>query len=83
MPELRDFLSTEKLRAYAARSSSVPVVAGASIGSPAAIIIVWALETFVVKAPLPGPVAIAIGGVVTALATRFMPGGKGHASKNP
>lgn len=39
--------------------------AGAGIGMPLAVIVVWILDTYLLPAPMPGFVATAVGSVIT------------------
>lgn len=41
--------------------------AGAGIGMPLAVIVVWILDTYLLPAPMPGFVATAVGSVITGV----------------
>lgn len=73
MPEVRDFLSTAKLRAYAAQSPSTPMAAALVGGTPIGIIVVWLIDSFALPAPMPAHVAVAVGSVAAAIVARFSP----------
>lgn len=47
------------------RTKGGETAAGFGGGTPAAVILVWWLNSFVLPAPMPGEIAVAIGSVVT------------------
>jgi hypothetical protein len=53
------------------------VTGGAVVGIPTGIVLVWVLETFVLPAlgynnPIPGEVAVAIGSILSFIASYFI-----------
>jgi hypothetical protein len=70
---MRDFLDTAKLRVKGARDGvrrflpTSPLAAGLAWGTPAAIVGVWLLNRFVLPEPMPDPVQVAAGSLITGV----------------
>lgn len=55
---------------------SQSVALGASLGAPAAVVIVWLIQAYLLTKPMPSEVAAAAGALVTAGISYFFRGGR-------
>lgn len=63
-----DASETARLRKRWLPGAAIPVKAAAYAGTPAAVLLVWLLEEFVVRRPIPAIVAVAIGSLMSSAA---------------